>query len=176
MIGTLNGHVLFICHDPLDLDRQQWFERLLEEIAPPQLQRALVAQADFEAFLAHAQTHIRTGESLSLADSADSPDAGHDGALHLSVTHIETTINPVVRLVNAMLFDALRCGASDIHFESKARGLQVKFRIDGVLQRVAHADGHEAAAQAIQKKTAVIRFSSSVVPQYPVALCTRLAL
>src|SRR4051794_8854205 len=29
--------LLFICHDPLDLDRQQWFEPLIERLAPEHL-------------------------------------------------------------------------------------------------------------------------------------------
>jgi len=40
---------------------------------------------------------------------------------------------PVVRLVNSLLFDAVLERASDIHFQPLEDGLQVRFRIDGVL-------------------------------------------
>ncbi|HEX6159202.1 MAG TPA: ATPase, T2SS/T4P/T4SS family, partial [Thermoanaerobaculia bacterium] len=43
---------------------------------------------------------------------------------------------PVVKLVNAILTDAVRRGASDIHFESFEHELRVRYRIDGALQEV----------------------------------------
>src|SRR5687768_11030408 len=43
---------------------------------------------------------------------------------------------PVVKLVNAILTDAVRRGASDIHFESFEHELRVRYRIDGALSEV----------------------------------------
>ena len=43
---------------------------------------------------------------------------------------------PVVRLINAILTDAVKRGASDIHFESFEHELRVRYRIDGALQEV----------------------------------------
>jgi type II secretory ATPase GspE/PulE/Tfp pilus assembly ATPase PilB-like protein len=43
---------------------------------------------------------------------------------------------PMVRLVNAMLVDAVKRGASDIHFEPEYAFLRIRFRIDGVLETV----------------------------------------
>jgi type II secretory ATPase GspE/PulE/Tfp pilus assembly ATPase PilB-like protein len=43
---------------------------------------------------------------------------------------------PMVRLVNALLVDAVKRGASDIHFEPEYAFLRVRFRIDGVLETV----------------------------------------
>lgn len=43
---------------------------------------------------------------------------------------------PVVQLVNAVLAEALRRGASDVHLESAADGLRVRMREDGVLRDV----------------------------------------
>ena len=40
----------------------------------------------------------------------------------------------VVRLVNELLVEAIETRASDIHLEAQARGLKVRYRIDGVLQ------------------------------------------
>jgi type IV pilus assembly protein PilB len=45
---------------------------------------------------------------------------------------------PVVRLVNVLLVDALRRGASDIHIEPYEKELRIRFRIDGVLYDVMH--------------------------------------
>src|SRR5213593_3877760 len=43
---------------------------------------------------------------------------------------------PIIRLVNFILVDSLRSGASDIHIEPFERELRVRFRIDGVLKSV----------------------------------------
>ncbi|MDH5669986.1 MAG: type II secretion system ATPase GspE [Nitrospira sp.] len=43
---------------------------------------------------------------------------------------------PIIRLVNSVLFQAIRQRASDIHFESFERGLVIRYRIDGVLYPV----------------------------------------
>ncbi len=45
---------------------------------------------------------------------------------------------PVVRLVNVLLVDSLRRGASDIHVEPYEKELRIRFRIDGVLYDVMH--------------------------------------
>jgi type IV pilus assembly protein PilB len=43
---------------------------------------------------------------------------------------------PVVKLINAIMTDALKRGASDIHFECFEKELRVRYRIDGALQEV----------------------------------------
>jgi len=43
---------------------------------------------------------------------------------------------PVVRLVNMILVDAIRRGASDIHLEPYEKVFRVRFRIDGVLHEI----------------------------------------
>ncbi|WP_299582725.1 type IV-A pilus assembly ATPase PilB [uncultured Microbulbifer sp.] len=57
-------------------------------------------------------------------DNGDSDDPGGDEA-------------PVVRFVNKVLLDAIRSGASDIHFEPYEKSYRVRFRTDGVLHEVA---------------------------------------
>ncbi len=47
-----------------------------------------------------------------------------------------TYTQPVVRLVGALLMDAVKKRASDIHFEPEAAFLRIRYRIDGVLQQV----------------------------------------
>jgi len=48
----------------------------------------------------------------------------------------EEYTQPVVRLVGALLMDAVKKGASDIHFEPESAFLRIRYRIDGVLQQV----------------------------------------
>jgi type IV pilus assembly protein PilB len=40
---------------------------------------------------------------------------------------------PVVKLVHAVIADAVRRGASDIHFEPRGHDMRVRFRVDGVV-------------------------------------------
>lgn len=48
----------------------------------------------------------------------------------------EEYTQPVVRLVGALLMDAVKRGASDIHFEPEYAFLRIRYRIDGVLQQI----------------------------------------
>jgi len=44
---------------------------------------------------------------------------------------------PIVRFVNKLMLDAIRRGASDIHFEPYEKIYRVRFRMDGVLKEIA---------------------------------------
>lgn len=44
---------------------------------------------------------------------------------------------PVVRFVNKVLLDAIRTGASDIHFEPYEKSYRVRLRTDGILREIA---------------------------------------
>ncbi|MBW7984598.1 type II secretion system ATPase GspE [Enterobacillus tribolii] len=43
---------------------------------------------------------------------------------------------PIIRLINAMLGEAIKEGASDVHIETFERHLSIRFRIDGVLREI----------------------------------------
>ncbi|MDH5356873.1 MAG: GspE/PulE family protein, partial [Gammaproteobacteria bacterium] len=49
---------------------------------------------------------------------------------------IEEYSQPLVRLVDIMLSDAVKRGASDIHFEPEESFLRIRYRIDGVLRQI----------------------------------------
>ena len=72
-------------------------------------------------------------------------------AEEISLSSIARDDNPVVRLVNSMLFDALQSRASDIHVESTPQGLVIKYRIDGVLQQMGQASGLDMAEQSLSR-------------------------
>jgi len=48
----------------------------------------------------------------------------------------EASEAPVVRLVNIMLTDAIKRGASDVHVEPYEKSYRVRYRIDGILREV----------------------------------------
>ena len=67
------------------------------------------------------------------------------GSLDEIIKEIETGIetgrtdsyeHPVVRLVNTLLHDAARRGASDIHFEPEGNFVRVRYRLDGTLRQI----------------------------------------
>ncbi|PNH78764.1 type II secretion system ATPase GspE [Vibrio diazotrophicus] len=43
---------------------------------------------------------------------------------------------PIIKLINAMLGEAIKEGASDIHIETFEKSLSIRFRVDGVLREV----------------------------------------
>ncbi len=53
----------------------------------------------------------------------------------LSVETITADTSPIIKLLNSTLMDALNKRASDIHIETAQDGVNVKYRIDGVLYR-----------------------------------------
>ena len=64
--------------------------------------------------------------------SVNAPGSLHQG---LPATAADNTDEaPVVRFVQATLHDAIRAGASDIHFETYRGSSRVRFRVDGVLR------------------------------------------
>ncbi len=59
---------------------------------------------------------------------------------------------PLVRLVDAMLSDAVKKGASDIHFEPEHGFLRIRYRIDGVLRQVRSLHQNYWSAIAVRLK------------------------
>jgi len=59
---------------------------------------------------------------------------------------------PVVRLVNALMSDAVKKSASDIHFEPEHEFLRIRYRIDGVLRQVRSLHRNYWSAIAVRLK------------------------
>jgi len=60
--------------------------------------------------------------------------------------------SPVIRLVNYLIFNAVKEGASDIHIEPQERRLQVRYRIDGILFETMNPPMHMQAAMISRLK------------------------
>lgn len=97
---------------------------------------------------------VPAGEVLAAIMSAERrPDVasvrnGSGAAPDEAIDDLEALANqaPIIKLVNVLLLDALRMGASDVHVESVADGVRVRYRLDGVLQEVSRlADQYRAA-------------------------------
>src|SRR5262249_10954623 len=68
-------------------------------------------------------------ESLETSSGEDLPDD--------KVTRDDVEDAPIVRFVNKVMLDAIRRGASDIHFEPYEKIYRVRLRMDGVLKELA---------------------------------------
>ncbi len=65
-------------------------------------------------------------DDIEIVEESDEDDLGNNDAQNA----------PVVKLVNTLLAEAVKIGASDIHIEPYERSMRVRYRIDGVLQEV----------------------------------------
>ena len=73
---------------------------------------------------------------------------------------------PVVKFVNGMLIKAITMGASDLHFEPYEKSYRVRFRIDGVLQKMANPPTQLAGKIAARLKVmSQMDISERRVPQ-----------
>ncbi|RMH94178.1 type IV-A pilus assembly ATPase PilB [Lysobacter pythonis] len=98
-------------------------------------------------------------DQLSVADGKeDAPEANADGK-----TDDDT---PVVKFVNKVLVDAIRLGASDIHFEPYEDSYRVRLRIDGVLRTVSRMGNKLHARIAARLKVmAQLDIAEKRIPQ-----------
>jgi type IV pilus assembly protein PilB len=92
-------------------------------------------------------TYCTDSELLELIDQYYDYEISVDGILKEIETGIrdssnkldgrqEGYVNPTVRLVNALLVDAIKFGASDIHFEPEGSFLRLRYRIDGSMVQI----------------------------------------
>jgi type IV pilus assembly protein PilB len=72
-------------------------------------------------------------EAFTLQISKEDEEEGEETISGDRLTR-DTTVSPVVRLVETIIFTALERRASDIHIEARDAEVAVKYRIDGVLQ------------------------------------------
>ena len=89
----------------------------------------------FDALL-REQTGVAAGSAADIAASEEDLAALAEDAAAVDDLLDSRDDAPVVRLINAILLEAIREGVSDIHIEAEERRLVVRFRMDGVLREV----------------------------------------
>ena len=73
---------------------------------------------------------------------------------------------PIVRFVNKILLDAIKNGASDIHFEPYEKSYRIRSRIDGILQEIAKPPSNLASRLSARLKVmSQMDISERRVPQ-----------
>jgi general secretion pathway protein E len=144
-LRAADGMLLVVLGNPYDLDTQDWVEERLREPFGYRIAHRL----EVAAYLSQQETQLRAldGISKDLAP-ADARDSGTQDISFESAAEADST---VVRLVTSTLYDALKAGASDVHLETSAAGLTIKYRIDGVLTAAESVPGMEFAEQVISR-------------------------
>ena len=86
--------------------------------------RAVASPEDIDALIAQLS---RLGEAVEEADEEETTTA------EVIELRDQAEDAPVVKLVNSIIADAVRRGASDIHFEPRTSDMRVRYRLDGVV-------------------------------------------
>ncbi len=102
---------------------------------------AVVVEEDkLQNFVGKAIEQVDTQMSDLASDDVDLEGldiSGGDEDLGENVGRDDIDEAPIVRFVNKMLLDAIKKGASDIHFEPYEKNYRIRLRIDGYLKEVA---------------------------------------
>jgi general secretion pathway protein E len=159
------GELTGVIADPFDLDLQTWLETQARATPGAPLRLRLALQSDIQAYLSKQEESARAVDTLVAGVSEGRRD-GKTAAV-LSFASVSEAASPAVKLVNSTLYDALKAGASDIHLESTAGGLAVKYRVDGVLDHATSVNGIEVAEHIISrlKVLAELDIAERRVPQ-----------
>ena len=146
--------------DPFQADLQAWADHRIDAV----FEWRLVHREELAVFLRRHEESLRALDEVRPEDELS---VTSDGTQDLSLVAISEDDSPVVKIVNSTLYDALKVGASDIHVESRARELAIKYRIDGVLNPVRTVSGREQSEQVISriKVMAELDISETRVPQ-----------
>ena len=132
--------------------------------APSAARWCLAHHADIAAYLSRYEDGLKALDAA--LPSGVSIGSGARGE-ELSLVSITESTSPVVKLVHSTLYDALKAEASDIHLETTAAGLTIKYRLDGVLVQIGSVGEAAMASQMISriKVMSELDISERRVPQ-----------
>lgn len=138
--------VLVAMVEPDNLAACDYLNRILQ---PPnwQFKRLVIAAEDYEILINQYTDEVikeaREKEQTQFTDISQDLESLslevmeqrlEEGDLDLTVAMREAQDEPIINLVNKILFLALRDSASDIHVEPQEEYLRIRFRNDGVLR------------------------------------------
>jgi general secretion pathway protein E len=155
------GQLLLAVGDPFNRDLHAWAQARIAE----GFITCVVHHADLAAFMSRHEETLRAMDSvLPDATKATSDDTRVED---LSFKTIREDTSQIVKLVHSTLYDAFKLEASDIHLESNAGGLVIKYRVDGVLTTAGSMAGAELSEQVISriKVMSELDISERRVPQ-----------
>ncbi|WP_107312209.1 GspE/PulE family protein [Burkholderia metallica] len=139
-------------------------DELLARFGAQPVELAMSTPGEVERLLGDIEANERLMDDMTIDTQGDSLAQAIES---ISLASIAKDESPIIRLVNTTLYDALQSRASDIHLEAVPDGLQIRYRIDGVLQPIRRIPGLEAAAQTLSrlKVSASLDIAEKRVPQ-----------
>jgi type IV pilus assembly protein PilB len=87
------------------------------------------------------EQHFGDSSSFDFGDSEDFDldiDVNQDSPQEDDDASPQGDESPIVKYINKLLIDAIRMGASDLHFEPYEKMYRVRYRVDGVLRQIAN--------------------------------------
>jgi type IV pilus assembly protein PilB len=134
----VDGHNLhLIMADPTDLAAIDAVAFHTGLNVKPVMANESEVQAALERHYATAESSLAQFENLDLADQLSVVvETETEGATEPTLADVSADEAPVVKLVNAILVDAIAAGASDIHLEPQAKSVLLRYRVDGRLRQV----------------------------------------
>ena len=143
-LRNAEGQFLLVIADPFSDNIREWaWARIVEPFS-----FVLAHHSDIQAYFTRQEES--QGAMDNWAQIEDEDTGTLDGEV-ISLKSIAEDTSPVVRLVHSTLYDALKIGVSDIHLETGASGLVIKYRIDGVLSQVSAINGIDTAEQVLSR-------------------------
>jgi len=107
----------------------------LSALIGAEIDAVLAPKGEINTLIARAYRHKADGVDEALDAVSEDGDIGQMAAELDDAEDVLDVSNkaPIIKLVNTILFQALKLRASDVHFQPFADRLQVRFRIDGIL-------------------------------------------
>src|SRR3954462_7595294 len=122
-----------------------------------EVRRAVASPEDIDALI---------GQLSRLGDAVEELEDDPEPAAEVIELRDQADEAPVVKLVHSVIADAVRRGASDIHFEPRSTDMRVRYRVDGVVHDTTTVPRqHVAGLISRVKIMANLDFAERRVPQ-----------
>jgi type IV pilus assembly protein PilB len=120
----------------------------LRDLAGCRVQIALASAKDIRRMV---QTYVPNTRVFVIDDIIDDASGNAVELIEQSIQDIGSDVDiaclsPIIRLVNYIIYNAVKEGASDIHIEPTERQLRIRYRVDGALYKSLEPPVHLAPA------------------------------
>jgi type II secretory ATPase GspE/PulE/Tfp pilus assembly ATPase PilB-like protein len=156
-------NLVIVVSDPSDLPM---IDELRVQLATP-IKVTVGARSAIESILKKSESSTRVLEEATESFQLQLLKEEENGDESLTVERLTSDISPVIRLVDSTIYTAIQRRASDIHIETQDDAVNVKYRIDGVLQPAMRpiAKQHHSAIISRIKVMAELDIAEKRVPQ-----------
>ena len=157
------GTVVIACSDPANM----FMRDDLAFITQSKVEFVVASESQIQAAIySHYDVH-KMGRAISDLENTEEALTQNDASQSEIVDQEEEGADaPIIRFVNVMMSEAIKCRASDIHIEPYEKRFRVRYRIDGVLhERIQPPPGTAAAIASRIKIMSQLNISEKRKPQ-----------